>query len=427
MTAPHLLLLALPLLACSEGASDGSAAVPAPVASAATTPPARDSVQSETAPPTQAGDWDALRRATVQACREWDASAGARKPELHPARVLLARVAAAAERAAGTPAELEARLQLALLGARGARDGVEGAEKARTDALAALAKRASDAALAPVLDRLGDQAVELGALEPFTALFAEVRARTDVPVVREAATWALVRARSDALDALTAEQARELRTSLEGLASTQPPTRRSRAAADLLAASRDVRVMQVLPPVEALDLEARPVDLAAFRGRVLVVHFWGEAGDPLRREVEAHARRLERHAQEPFAMLGVVCGNVASLFDDRPCPAELAPVFERYGRLPRSERAALPDDDRRALEQLAESDRDFARKALVLLNARWRHAVDGPGGPWMRRWDVRTLPSTWVLDAEGRLRFRDLPTGELDRAIEMLLAEAGKK
>ncbi|MBM3991787.1 MAG: TlpA family protein disulfide reductase [Planctomycetes bacterium] len=72
------------------------------------------------------------------------------------------------------------------------------------------------------------------------------------------------------------------------------------------------------------------------------------------------------------------------------------------------------------------SDGDAAavRKLLAEQGITWRNAVDVSGdGPWARAWNVSGWPTIYVLDHKGVIRFRDVREGELDAAVNELLAE----
>ena len=48
---------------------------------------------------------------------------------------------------------------------------------------------------------------------------------------------------------------------------------------------------------------------------------------------------------------------------------------------------------------------------------------DGTGGPISTRWNVSGWPTIYVLDHEGRIRFRGVRGEAMDRAVDQLLAE----
>ena len=59
----------------------------------------------------------------------------------------------------------------------------------------------------------------------------------------------------------------------------------------------------------------------------------------------------------------------------------------------------------------------------------WRSWWDGgnPSGPIATRWNVSGWPTTYVLDAKGVIRFKNVREQQMDHAVDTLLAEmAGK-
>jgi len=59
-------------------------------------------------------------------------------------------------------------------------------------------------------------------------------------------------------------------------------------------------------------------------------------------------------------------------------------------------------------------------------NITWRSFWNGPKGtrgPISTRWGVEGWPTIYVLDHEGRIRFKGVREGGLDKAVDQLLAE----
>ncbi len=57
----------------------------------------------------------------------------------------------------------------------------------------------------------------------------------------------------------------------------------------------------------------------------------------------------------------------------------------------------------------------------------WRSWHDGPGGSITAAWQIAALPTVYLIDHKGMIRFRSegVPDeGELDRKLEMLVKEA---
>jgi hypothetical protein len=74
------------------------------------------------------------------------------------------------------------------------------------------------------------------------------------------------------------------------------------------------------------------------------------------------------------------------------------------------------------------SDKDLEALQDVLLeeNITWRSFWNGPEGtrgPISTQWNVRGWPTIYILDHEGKIRFKG-PRGEaMDEAVDQLLAE----
>ncbi|MBE7502567.1 MAG: sigma-70 family RNA polymerase sigma factor [Verrucomicrobiales bacterium] len=130
------------------------------------------------------------------------------------------------------------------------------------------------------------------------------------------------------------------------------------------------------PEIAGNDFDGRPVRLSDYRGRVVVVTFWSAHY----LEAIEHRKLVERMAGKPFAFLGV--------FDDDDLAKGKA-VVERYG-------------------------------------ITWPSVWDKRSGPVSTEWLVRSWTSVWVLDRQGRIRYRGLRWGqELDDAVTRLLEEQG--
>lgn len=76
------------------------------------------------------------------------------------------------------------------------------------------------------------------------------------------------------------------------------------------------------------------------------------------------------------------------------------------------------------------SDRDLdqIREVVKEKNITWRSFWNGPqgtGGPISTEWGVTGWPTIYVLDADGRIRYKNVRGKEMDEAITTLLAEMG--
>ena len=136
------------------------------------------------------------------------------------------------------------------------------------------------------------------------------------------------------------------------------------------------------PPLAADTLEGGHVDLRDLKGHVVLVNFWATWCEPCREEMPSFQRLRDKLRGKPFEVITVNYGEGA---------ARIQPFLERW-------KISLP--------VLLDRDKDAA--------AAW-HA----GG----------LPMTFLVDAEGRLRYSafgecDWSTGEPLRVVESLVGEA---
>lgn len=155
-----------------------------------------------------------------------------------------------------------------------------------------------------------------------------------------------------------------------------------------MAAGFQVGASALAPALQAQDLNGMPHTLASFRGKVVLLNFWASWCPPCQREMPSMERLRLRMAGRP---LEIVALDSAETRDE---------VSTFLSRMP----LGFP----------------------VLLD---------PDGSNTRRWKVFALPSSFLLDAEGRVRYiltgpTEWDEGEALRLVELLLAElpvAGKQ
>jgi Thioredoxin-like len=75
------------------------------------------------------------------------------------------------------------------------------------------------------------------------------------------------------------------------------------------------------------------------------------------------------------------------------------------------------------------SDKDLAelKKALEKENITWPSFWNGgsTSGPISKRWNVRSWPTIYILDAKGVIRFKNKRGKAMDEAVDSLLKEMG--
>lgn len=137
------------------------------------------------------------------------------------------------------------------------------------------------------------------------------------------------------------------------------------------------------PPLALDDLAGRRHDLGDYAGKVVLVNFWGTWCPPCLKEMPSMQRLKQAMADRPFRILAV---NVRQQAADA----------ERFAK-------ALGVD------------------FTILLDA-WGQAA--------REWKVKVYPTSYLIDPEGRIRYRAV--GELawdeepvPGIVESLLAEDG--
>jgi cytochrome c biogenesis protein CcmG/thiol:disulfide interchange protein DsbE len=138
---------------------------------------------------------------------------------------------------------------------------------------------------------------------------------------------------------------------------------------------------ELAPSLRLPDLNGQAYDLADLRGRVVLVNIWASWCQPCLAEMLVLRELAERFANRPFTLLAVSSGERLSL---------VKRAVQRYG---------------------------IGLQVLV-----------DPGGEQTGAWGITGLPTSYLVDAEGRVRTRfrgPMIDGgwEAADAIEALLAE----
>ena len=145
-------------------------------------------------------------------------------------------------------------------------------------------------------------------------------------------------------------------------------------------------VGRIAPEIEGKDLEEAGIRLSDYRGKVVMLTFWGHWCPPCRDMFEHEKHLVSDHVNRPFALIGV-------------------------------------NSDANLESSVEQSDR---------AGINWRSFWNGPRGnrgPISMRWNVRGWPSIYLIDHEGRIqnKWRGSPGDEiLDQHIEKLLVRAEK-
>ena len=156
------------------------------------------------------------------------------------------------------------------------------------------------------------------------------------------------------------------------------PKLAERAKAELFELRR-LGVGKVAPEIEGEDLNGRKMKLSNYRGKVVVLNFWGVWCGSCMAMVPDERKLVEHMAGKPFALIGV------------------------------------------------NSDSDLAKVKTVMAKEKitWPSFRDGgPFGSIATTWNVESWPTIFVLDRKGVIRYRDVRGKDLSDAVEKLIHEA---
>jgi peroxiredoxin len=143
---------------------------------------------------------------------------------------------------------------------------------------------------------------------------------------------------------------------------------------------RHLRVGKVAPDIEAEDLDGVRFKLTDYRGKVVVLVYWATWCGPCMAQVPHERKLVQRMKDRPFALVGV---NI-------------------------------------------DKDREKAKQTTVKHKIDWRSFWNGPkgtNGPITETWNVGEVPTIYVLDHTGVIRFKGLFGKELDEAVDVLTQE----
>ena len=139
------------------------------------------------------------------------------------------------------------------------------------------------------------------------------------------------------------------------------------------------------PALRLPDASGQMHELAQYRGKAVVINFWATWCAPCRKEMPSLDRLQKRLGKRPFVLLAVDVGE----------------------------------------------DEARVNRFLDSLGLRFNVLYDRDGAA-ARAWGSRALPATFVIDAEGRMRYRLIGATEWDRgdaydAIVSLLPRSGQE
>jgi len=140
------------------------------------------------------------------------------------------------------------------------------------------------------------------------------------------------------------------------------------------------------PEIVGTNLDGEPMKLSDYRGKVVVLKFGGAWCAICRAEYPYERFLLELYAGWPFAILGIDSSETR------------------------------------------EGARQSRLEHELLYPAWWDGGAGAHSrGPIAKDWNVQGWPTTYLLDADGRIRFVDLRNEDLLKAVRQLVAEEQRR
>jgi peroxiredoxin len=153
---------------------------------------------------------------------------------------------------------------------------------------------------------------------------------------------------------------------------------------DALFALHHLTVGATPPPIDGEDtLTGKPLKLSDYRGKVVVLYFFGDWSPPCRAMYAQQRALAKRMEGKPCALVGV-----------------------------------NSDKNREEIKKVMENDQ-------ITWPCFWNGG--NTRGPIATAYRVRDWPTIFVLDSQGVIRYRDVRGGALDEAVDALLKETSSK
>lgn len=133
---------------------------------------------------------------------------------------------------------------------------------------------------------------------------------------------------------------------------------------------------------------------------------------------------VEKLKNRPFALLGINSDQDRDVLKN---DKQAQKRFAELEKLDAEGRTKLSAEDQALLAKVHAGNLAYLNKILKEQGITWRQAAqESTGGPIPKRWNVQGWPTIYVLDATGKIRYRDLRDQQLEDAVVKLLDEMEK-
>jgi len=132
------------------------------------------------------------------------------------------------------------------------------------------------------------------------------------------------------------------------------------------------------PEIVGEDMNGVPFKLSDYRGKVVVLKFWGDWCPPCRAMYPHERSLVAKMKDQPFALIGI-----------------------------------NSDKNKTRLKQRMKEE-----------NLTWRSFWNGPqgtSGPISKAWGVRGWPTIYVIDHQGVIRYKNVRGKAMDTAVEAMI------